>query len=88
MATTGFKHQAARVRTAAAKFRTAATMALGTEALAPMAANSAILRQSLHTRKEDLSRGLKEASTIIPSTIGNLTTADTGTPAQVSLPKQ
>ena len=80
MATMGFKHRAARVRTAAA-------IALGTEALALTAANSAILRQSLHTRKEDLSRGLKEAFTMIPSTISNLTTADTGTPAQVSLPK-
>ena len=81
MATMGDKRQAARVRTATA-------MALGTEALAPTVANSAILRQSLHSRKEDLIRGLKEASTMIHRTISHLTRIDTGTKDQVSLPMQ
>ena len=81
MATTGYKCQAARVRTAAA-------MALLIEALAPKVAKPAVLRQSLHTRKADLSSGLKEASTMIPRTSSNLTTVDTGTLAQVSLPRQ
>ena len=81
MATTGYKRQAARVRTAAA-------MALLIEALALTAAKPAVLRQSLHTRKADLSRGLKEASTMIPRTSSNPTKVDTGTLAQVSLPRQ